>query len=88
MGTQELLLMNIVIISLISLSVNIFLGRLRTRYRKMSFMWWVMIHASIPLIIPLRIWLDTPKIAIPVFILLAIIGQFIGTKTVQNKKVK
>lgn len=85
MGTQELLLMNIVIISLISLSVNIFLGRLRTRYRKMSFMWWVMIHASIPLIIPLRIWLDTPKIAIPVFILLAIIGQFIGTKTVQNK---
>ncbi len=88
MGTQELLLMNIVIISLISLSVNIFLGRLRARYRKMSFMWWVMIHASIPLIIPLRIWLDTPKIAIPVFILLAIIGQFIGTKTVQNKKVK
>lgn len=40
-----------------------------------------MIHASIPLVIPLRIWLDTPKIAIPLFIGLAVLGQMIGSKS-------
>jgi hypothetical protein len=43
-------------------------------------MWWIMIHASIPFIIPLRIWLGTPNIAIPLFIGLAIAGQFIGSR--------
>ncbi len=72
--------MNIAIVSIISLVTNVFLGRFRTRYKKMSFMWWFMIHASIPLIIPLRIWLDTPKITIPLFIFLAIVGQFLGSR--------
>jgi hypothetical protein len=45
-----------------------------------------MIHASIPLIIPLRIWLDTPKWAIPLFIGLAVIGQLIGSKIVGKRK--
>jgi hypothetical protein len=43
---------------------------------------------SIPLIIPLRIWLDTPAICIPLFIGLAIAGQFVGSRicrrTVKN----
>ncbi|MGL4520832.1 MAG: hypothetical protein ACRCUJ_14485 [Phocaeicola sp.] len=78
--------MNIAIVSVVSLAVNIFLGKFRTRFRKMTFMWWLMIHASIPLIIPLRIWLDTPKIAIPIFIGLAVIGQMIGSKVIENKK--
>lgn len=72
--------MNIAIVSVISLTTNIFLGKFRAKYKKMSFMWWLMIHASIPLIIPLRIWLDTPKIVIPLFILLAVAGQFIGSR--------
>ncbi|MDR2119495.1 MAG: hypothetical protein LBP64_01290 [Tannerella sp.] len=46
----------------------------------MTLMWWVMIHASIPLIIPLRIWLDTPSVFIPLFIAAAISGQLIGSK--------
>ncbi|MDR2083912.1 MAG: hypothetical protein LBP67_02830 [Bacteroidales bacterium] len=72
--------MNIVIVSLISFISNIILGRYRTKFRKMSLMWWIMIHASIPFIIPLRIWLGTPNIAIPLFIGLAIAGQFIGSR--------
>lgn len=72
--------MNIVIVSAVSLVVNIFLGIYRARFRKMTLMWWLIIHASIPMIIPLRIWLDTPKIAIPLFILLAVIGQMIGSR--------
>lgn len=72
--------MNIAIVSVISLIVNIFLGIRRARYRKMTLMWWIMIHASIPLIIPLRICLDTPNWAIPLFIALAIVGQLIGSR--------
>lgn len=72
--------MNILIVSVISLLTNILLGKYRTRFRKMSLMWFVMIHASIPLIIPLRIWLDTPSLAIPLFIALAVTGQLLGSK--------
>ncbi|BAR49930.1 hypothetical protein TFKS16_2573 [Tannerella forsythia KS16] len=46
----------------------------------MSLMWWIIIHASLPLVIPLRIWLDTPDITIPLFIALAVIGQIIGSR--------
>lgn len=73
--------MDIAIVSVVSLVTNILLGKFRARFRKMTFMWWLMIHASIPLIIPLRIWLDTPKIAIPLFIGLAVLGQMIGSKS-------
>jgi hypothetical protein len=36
--------MNIAIISVVSLVTNIFLGQFRIKFRKMTFMWWVMIH--------------------------------------------
>lgn len=73
--------MNVVIVSVVSVAINILLGRYRIRYRKMSVMWWILIHASIPLLVPLRIWLDTPVIAIPLFIGCAIIGQVIGSRS-------
>ncbi len=72
--------MNIAIVSVVTFAVNVFLGRYRIRYRKMSLMWWVIIHASLPLVIPLRIWLDTPDMTIPLFIGLAILGQLIGSR--------
>ncbi|MGP1463860.1 hypothetical protein [Tannerella sp.] len=72
--------MNIAIVSIVTLVVNLLLGRYRIRYRKMSLMWWVIIHASLPLVIPLRIWLDTPNMTIPIFIALAVIGQIIGSR--------
>ncbi|WP_321480373.1 hypothetical protein [uncultured Bacteroides sp.] len=80
--------MSVVIVSAVSLIINIFLGKFRARYQKMTLMWWLMIHASIPLIIPLRIWFDTPKIAIPLFIVLAFIGQMIGSKLIASRKHK
>lgn len=72
--------MNILIISFLSLISNIFLGRYRIKYRPLSFMWFVMIHASILVIIPLRIWLETPRVASLLFIGLAAIGQVIGSR--------
>ena len=72
--------MSIVIVSLVSLILNLFLGRWRAKFKKMTLPWWLLIHASIPVLIPLRIWLDTPKIWIPLFIAVAILGQFIGSR--------
>lgn len=77
--------MNILIVAVSALSINIILGKYRTRFKKMTIMWWIMIHASIPIIIPLRIWLNTPKVAIPLFIGLAVVGQIIGNKIVSAR---
>jgi hypothetical protein len=70
--------MNILIISLTAFSINIPLGFWRRKYKKFSFMWFFLIHASIPLIIPLRLWLSTPNVFIPLFIGLAVLGQLAG----------
>jgi len=72
--------MDVLIVSLFSFIINIFLGKKRVKYRKFTFTWWLIIHASIPLIIPLRIWLQIPNAFIPLFIGLAIFGQYIGSK--------
>jgi len=58
--------------------VNIPLGMRRQRCRKFSWQWIVWIHASIPLILALRVWLTLPPIAIPLNIAAAVLGQFIG----------
>ncbi|MCD8167702.1 MAG: hypothetical protein LUE93_17405 [Bacteroides sp.] len=72
-------------IALLALAVNIPLGHHRQRFRKMTWRWWIMIHASIPLIIPLRIWLNTPAVCIPLFIGMAIAGQLIGSKWIPKR---
>lgn len=78
--------MNILIVAVSALSMNIVLGKYRARFKKMTVMWWIMIHASIPVIIPLRIWLNTPKLAIPLFIGLAVLGQIIGNRFLAKNK--
>ncbi len=86
-GALASLYCKVAVVSVISLIVNTILGKYRENYKKMSLMWWIMIHASIPLIIPLRIWLETPKIFIPLFIGCAVVGQLIGSKILAKKKV-
>jgi len=68
----------ILLVSAICLLVNIPMGRMRERSRKFSWQWICWIHASIPLIIALRIWLQLHPLAIPVNIAAAIAGQFLG----------
>ncbi|MDR3119393.1 MAG: hypothetical protein LBU44_08290 [Mediterranea sp.] len=77
--------MGTIIVATISFLINIPLGKYRAKYLPKSFMWWVMIHASIPLIVFLRILLDTPTAFIPLFIGAAIAGQFIGKKLTTPK---
>ncbi len=82
------MILNITIVAAVALLLNIFLGVWRKKYRKMTLPWWLLIHASIPIIIPLRIMLDTPKLFIPVFIGLAILGQFIGSKRLRLNELR
>lgn len=65
-------------ILLLCIVINIPLGIWRSMVKKFSFKWFVAVHASVPLIILLRILLGTKPIFIPVFIIAAIAGQFIG----------
>ena len=70
--------LKILAVSVVCLLVNIPLGRMRERSRKFSWQWILWVHASIPLIIALRIGLHLHLIAIPVNIAAAILGQAIG----------
>jgi len=72
--------MEIVLIAVLAFLLNLPLGLWRSRHKKFSFVWFVSIHASVPFLIALRIWLKTPHIYIPLFIALAVLGQLMGKK--------
>ncbi len=68
----------IVLVAAVCLLVNLPMGRMRERSRKFSWQWIAWIHASIPLIVVLRLWLKLPWVAIPINIAAAVAGQFLG----------
>ena len=70
--------LKILCVSALCLLLNIPMGMRRERCRKFSWQWLLWIHASIPLIILLRIWLKLHPIAIPINIAAAVLGQVIG----------
>jgi len=70
--------LKILLVSVICLLVNIPMGMMRERSRKFSLPWILWIHASIPLIILLRVWLSLHLVAIPINIAAAVLGQFLG----------
>ena len=68
----------IALVSILCCLVNIPLGMMRERAKRFfpeKFLW---IHASIPFIILLRVWLQLDPIAIWFNITAAVLGQFIG----------
>lgn len=67
-------------IVLVAFLVNIPLGYWREGSQKFSLSWFFWIHASIPLIIYLRISLHTSKWFIPAAIFVAVLGQMVGAK--------
>jgi hypothetical protein len=77
---------NILLVSLACLLVNIPMGAQREKCRKFSWQWFLWIHASIPLIIALRVWLQLPPIAIPINIAAAVLGQCIGGAPEKKKR--
>ncbi|ADU66788.1 hypothetical protein LGV61_10280 [Desulfurispirillum indicum] len=70
--------MAILLICTFTLLLNIPLGYLRQNYAKFSIGWLVCIHASIPLIIYLRVLRDLGWGYIPLTIAAAVAGQMVG----------
>ena len=77
---------NILLVSLICVVVNIPLGIWREHTKKFSWQWILAIHASIPVIVALRIWLHLHPMAIPINIASAVAGQFIGGTFTKRKR--
>ena len=78
--------LRILLVSIIALLINIPLGKMRERARKFSLAWILWVHASIPLIIALRILWHLHPIAIPINIASAILGQVIGAAPEKKKR--
>ena len=76
----------ILLVSVICFLVNIPMGKMRERSRKFSIQWILWIHASIPLIIALRIGLHLHWIAIPINIAAAVPGQITGAAPEKKKR--
>ena len=70
----------VLFISAFSFLVNIFVGYRREHYKRFSLAWIITVHSSVPVIIVLRIYLKANPYFIPLFIALAITGQWVGKK--------
>ncbi|MGL5937730.1 MAG: hypothetical protein ACRCZY_07620 [Phocaeicola sp.] len=64
----------------LALLINMILGYYRLRYKKFSFMWFFMIHASLFILLPIRIYLMIPTDYALWIIATAILGQSIGSR--------
>lgn len=62
----------------LALAINIPLGVLREETQKLSVLWFIYIHASIPFIVVLRNEAGYGWKLVPVTIICAILGQLIG----------
>jgi hypothetical protein len=69
-----------IFLALFSFSVNIPIGIWREHYKRLSLPWILIVHVSVPIIIALRIYLKANPFFIPLFIALAIAGQYVGKK--------
>ena len=76
----------ILIVSIVCFAVNIPLGVWREHTKKFSWQWILAIHASIPLIIALRIGLKLHPVAIPINIAAAVLGQLVGAHSEKKKR--
>ena len=77
----------ILIVSIVCFAVNIPLGVWREHTKKFSWQWILAIHASIPLIIALRIGLKLHPLAIPINIASAVLGQLVGARWTRQSAV-
>ena len=65
--------------------LNIPFGMWRASVRKFSLTWMVAVHASVPIIVALRLWLDVSYMLIPVLIAIAVLSQWVGSRLYQYR---
>ncbi|HSW64116.1 MAG TPA: hypothetical protein VLH56_12540 [Dissulfurispiraceae bacterium] len=66
------------LILVVALLLNIPCGYLRSREPKYSWKWFLWVHIPVPMIVALRIFMHTELKYIPLIILAAALGQFLG----------
>jgi hypothetical protein len=64
----------------VALGTNVVLGMWRSGLRRFSPAWFLAIHASIPLLVAMRLATDRPNWVIPLEIALGVAGQLIGAR--------
>ncbi len=69
---------SVFLITLLTFAIHIPFGYMRSRSRKYSFKWFVYIHIPIPFIVAVRIITHTDYKYIPIFVIAAIAGQYVG----------
>lgn len=74
----------IILITLLAFIINIPFGYLRNKSRKFSARWFLYVHLSIPFIVAARLLSHTDYRYIPVFILAAVAGQYLGGRIEVN----
>ena len=71
-----------------ALSTNAALGMWRSGLRRFSPTWFLAIHASIPLLIGIRLLLIESSWVIPPEIGLAVVGQLVGARVLAPQRTK
>lgn len=70
-----------------SLACNLVLGWLREPTRRLSFAWFFLIHASLPILAPLRRELGFGLGVLPLTVLAAVLGQLAGVRARRRRRV-
>ena len=70
--------MTVLFICIFAFVINVPMGVWRSGTKRFSPSWFVAVHASVPLIILIRILTDTSAYLIPLFIFAAVFGQLVG----------
>jgi hypothetical protein len=68
----------VTIVFILTLLINLPFGYLRRRVKRFSFRWFLYIHLPIPVIIAARLLSSLDFRYIPLFVIAAVIGQFLG----------
>ncbi len=72
--------MSLFALALIVFCVNLPFGVWRSYLRKFSWQWFVSIHASVPLVVALRLWAGFDWTVIPFLVIAFFAGQFVGVR--------
>jgi len=78
------LIIHLAIVIILTFILNIPAGYFRENYRKMSWQWFLILHSPIPLIILLRLSLDISYYYIPILVVVAVLGQWVGSRPVRK----
>ena len=80
------ILMILLLVTFFALMLNLPFGYLRSKEKRLSVMWFVYIHVPIPFIFLLRKYAGLDYRVIPVIVIGAIAGQFLGGRLRNTRK--